>query len=146
MVKRNFRDRGPYHTYSLQIVSKKPITAVTPASSTLPALSATSTRPIPSFGQRHPSSPKSVVPPLSISPTLPSLQRHRCRRHPAMPTPSAVPQHARSPSRRIGRLSTTILRLHRSAPGALWKYGGYLIVICRVLYSTSLSWESKHDV
>jgi len=62
MVKRDFRQAGPYPTYSLQMVSKKAANT-SPPHSTHVAPPNSSTSPIPSFGQRYPSPPKPVQPP-----------------------------------------------------------------------------------
>jgi hypothetical protein len=84
LVKRDFCTPGPYPTYSLQMVSRK--ANISPSSYSHPSHIPppnSSTSPIPSFGQRHPSPPKPIHPPPPPGTSSSS--------HPSYGTPPATP-------------------------------------------------------
>jgi len=93
MVKRDFSrpSQGPYPTYSLQMVSKRAAKAAASASATPVPEPNSTTSPIPMFGQRHPSPPKSTQPIYADSPTTPDMPSHSYS-NTTSPASSASPQ------------------------------------------------------
>jgi hypothetical protein len=118
MVRKDFAGPGPYPTYVLQTISKLAATSTNPFPAIAPN---SSTSPIPSFGPRQASPPKSTPPPPSI-PTNPAKAYLSPPTTPDTPEPSysesTSPASSVSPQTPVGMIDDTVkIVSHETYPG-----------------------------
>ena len=118
MVRKDFAGPGPYPTYVLQTISKLAATSTNPFPAIAPN---TSTSPIPSFGPRQASPPKSTPPPPSI-PTNPASAYISPPTTPDTPEPcysdATSPASSASPPTPTGMIDDNVkIVSHDMSPG-----------------------------